>query len=100
MATKTTVDTKAAINYVAARERAEGKEITMPEAVNRFLMDIEAGRAEASQRDQFVDGIAKNYGLSKDTVGDTLVAQARKRADAIGGRAERVRALVPRSKAH
>lgn len=100
MATRKEAANDGVVSFAALKGKAEGRVLTLAEAVNRYLMDVEAGRSDAGQRTRVIDDLTRSFGVSRDMVTDIMNAQATKRSEAIGSRAERVRAVIGSSRAH
>jgi hypothetical protein len=74
-------------------EQAESRQLTLPEAVNRFLMRAETA-AISTDREEFVGAAAKHFKKDKKEVDDVLGTQVDKRIQSLTEHANRLRALA------
>lgn len=87
--------------FVVAEQSMEGRGLSYREAVNRFLMGVEAGRVQPDQADGVIADIASTYGMSRDSVLATVEEQGRRRIESNRVRSDRIEsALGGKRRAH
>jgi hypothetical protein len=80
-------------DMVSLFEQMEAKPLTLPEAVNRFLMRAETAAIDAD-RAEFVAMAAKHFDVTPDEVDRMVGAQGDKRIEALTRHADRIKSLL------
>jgi hypothetical protein len=82
-------------NFVTELVNAEKRQLTMAEAVNRYLMKVEAGEVDpATQGTRIVQDIATHFKITPSVVTAAIEQQGSKRVQAAHTRIARVRGAL------